>query len=133
LERWRLRTMPSHSPLRRRLLQASAGMMAGAFLGWPARVRATSVTRWQLSGVDDLQGNHFVALLHRGQLQARLALPVRVHGGAVHPNQREAVVMARRPGTLMFIIDLDAARLRGTAREAGPDRHYFGHAVYSAD
>lgn len=125
--------MPSHSPLRRRLLQASAGMMAGAFLGWPARVRATSVTRWQLSGVDDLQGNHFVALLHRGQLQARLALPVRVHGGAVHPNQREAVVMARRPGTQMFIIDLDAARLRGTAREAGSDRHYFGHAVYSAD
>ena len=61
-----------------------------------------------------------VPLTHRG------------HSFAVHPRRAEIVAPARRPGTVMHVIDAE----RGCASAeiaSPPGRHFCGHAAFSAD
>lgn len=78
-------------------------------------------------------GRHFAASLGSGDETHMAALPMRGHGLLVDPRKPdEALIIARRPGTLAAKVDLKTGRLV-QQWEAGEDRHFFGHAVYSAD
>lgn len=78
-------------------------------------------------------GRHFAASLGSGDETHMAALPMRGHGLLVDPRKPdEALIIARRPGTLAAKVDLKTGRLL-QQWEAGEDRHFFGHAVYSAD
>jgi len=58
---------------------------------------------------------------------------MRGHGLQVDPRRRnEALVIARRPGTQAVKLDLETGRVL-RQWQAGEDRHFFGHACFSAD
>jgi hypothetical protein len=52
---------------------------------------------------------------------------------ALHPaHPGRAIVVARRPGTLAYDVDLHAGTIRRVLHSAS-DRHFYGHAVFSRD
>ena len=67
-----------------------------------------------------------------GQERFRLPLPTRGHQFAVSPDGASLFAVPRRPGTTALVLDLAAARI-AAACHAVPGRHFFGHAVFSAD
>ncbi len=88
----------------------------------------------QLVSPASASGQHCVARfgLDAAQTQ-RIALPMRGHDLLIDPrNATEALVIARRPGTLAVKLDLPGGRLL-RQWQAGEDRHFFGHACYSPD
>ena len=56
----------------------------------------------------------------------------RAHQIAVAPNRTSAFVAPRRPGTRATIIDLATGAPRAFC-DAAEDRHFYGHAIHSAD
>ena len=66
------------------------------------------------------------------QLSFDLPLPGRGHGLAVAPAQDQAVLVARRPGNFLLVLDLAGGRV-AQRLEGQPDRHFYGHAVFSPD
>lgn len=98
---------------------AAAGTPASAvrFLG--ARVDARG--RYALTGLD-------VA----GRVGFDVPLPGRGHGMAVSPDRRQAVLVARRPGNFLVLVDLTEGRI-ARQLQGHPDRHFYGHGVYSPD
>lgn len=115
---------------RRSLLAAAAA--AGILPAWRARASAPGAPRY-LSSVDSADGSHaFAGLDAAGRLVFRHPLPDRGHGVTLHPTRREALIVARRPGTFLHVVDL--ADGSAVARiDSAPGRHFYGHAVYSAD
>lgn len=67
-----------------------------------------------------------------GHVRFVLALPGRGHGLAVRPGTAEAVVVSRRPGAYLMIVDAGSGRVVGMAASA-EGRHFNGHGVHSAD
>jgi hypothetical protein len=61
---------------------------------------------------------------------ARLALPGRAHAIAMHPDAKECVAVARRPGRFGIAVDLERFERSGTF-EATDGRHFFGHGVFA--
>jgi uncharacterized protein len=115
---------------RRRLLAALAA--AGALPALGARAAAAGAVRY-LSSVDDADGRHaFAGLDDGGRLVFRHALPDRGHGVTLHPRLPRALIVARRPGTFLHVVDLaDGSEVAQVSSPEG--RHFYGHAVYSAD
>lgn len=62
----------------------------------------------------------------------RVTLPARGHDLVQRPGTRECVVFARRPGNFGIAFDCDGP---GTPFlfQSRPDRHFFGHGVFSSD
>jgi hypothetical protein len=103
--------------------------MAPVRLAAASRPRASG--RW-LSAFGDRDEHYGVALIDaHGAARTRVPLRVRAHAAAVAPDHRTCVAVARRPGTLAALFDLDG-RLRGSFR-ADPGRHFEGHGVFSRD
>jgi hypothetical protein len=67
-----------------------------------------------------------------GQLCFDLPLPGRGHGLTVSPGLDQAVLVARRPGNFLVVLDLAEGRV-ARQLEGGADRHFYGHGVFSAD
>jgi uncharacterized protein len=63
---------------------------------------------------------------------SRVALPARGHDLVQRPGTRECVVFARRPGTFAVAFSSDDSAAPA-AFKSRPDRHFFGHGVFSAD
>lgn len=119
---------------RRRFLRAGlATASAGALLG-PCRVLAMPGAATQLIGCrSDGQGRHFATLFSSdGRVLFDAPLPARGHGIALSPDGALAAVAARRPGDFLCVIDISARAVRARV-QAAPDRHYYGHGVFSAD
>ena len=115
---------------RRTLLAALAA--AGALPALGANAALSSAVRY-LSSVDDAEGRHaFAGLDADGRLRFRHPLPDRGHGVTLHPQLPQALIVARRPGNFLHVVDLaDGAEI---ARVTSPEgRHFYGHGVYSAD
>ena len=116
---------------RRRFLATLAALGTGpiSFIGQAEQptglgylsVRADRQRRYFLSGIDI-----------RGRLNFDLPLPERAHAVALHPGGEAAVVIARRPGTFLQIIDLRQGRLLERL-ECKPGRHLYGHGIFSRD
>ncbi len=62
-----------------------------------------------------------------------IPLPGRGHAAAAHPERAEAVAFARRPGNFALVLDCGRAGSLVARLEAPPDRHFFGHGVFSQD
>ncbi len=119
---------------RRTLLQTS--MQAALFGLMPLSLKANaSQPERLLSSVTDNEHNHWWLLSDiEGNEIARHALPARGHGAALHPAGIAAVLIGRRPATYMSVVTLNSANgpeFHDIEADAG--RHFFGHAVYSAD
>lgn len=119
---------------RRTALKATAGAAIAGTAGMLAwRQRHATATSGIVSAATR-QGTHLLARLDReGRTVWQLTLPVRAHGLALHgANPRLVVAVARRPGTLAWMVDLEEGRIvRSLPAQTG--RHYFGHAVFSPD
>lgn len=114
-------------PTRRKFLSAALGAMAfpGMALANTSGVRALSpISR---------DGEHFAAsFAFDGKSPRMTPLPMRGHGLLLHPVRRnEALIISRRPGTMMVRVDLNSGRqLRQWSVDE--DRRVLGHAVYGA-
>lgn len=125
---------------RRQVLRQTVGLCAAGIapVGSPAlaRTQTPDATTWISSCGRGRRQYALAAVGGAGRYDAdgpqAIPLPVRAHAMAIHPTRKQAVAMARRPGTMAWVIALplrtQAALLR-TPRE----RHFLGHAVYSPD
>lgn len=78
-------------------------------------------------------GEHFVMGLDRGgRIVLRTPLPKRAHEVAPSPRGHAAFAAPRRPGTVGLSIDLRTGQVLRLC-EADAGRHFYGHAVHSAD
>ena len=86
-----------------------------------------------LSSVDNTLGEHFiVAANSAGRELFRIPVAERCHSGCLHPNASQTVIMSRRPGKNLYVINM----LNGTLDalvEAGDGFHFYGHGVFSQD
>lgn len=120
----------------RRAFLAAGG--AGALAALPALRAATrrlgGTDDVFLSASDDLDGRHFVTATDaRGAKLFSLEVEERCHGCVVDPRRPDrAIVVARRPGTVAYDVDLAQGAIRRVVRSA-PERHFFGHAVFALD
>ena len=108
--------------------------LAAAGLVPAARIHAeTPADTVLISSVDTPDGAHALAAYTLdGTRLFNHPLPDRGHGSALHPLKPEVAIMARRPGTFMRVVDLRTGAI--TAETVSPpDRHFYGHAAYSAD
>jgi hypothetical protein len=79
----------------------------------------------------DDRGNFSAALFTLGSDIRAVELPQRGHDITLKPDGTEWVAFARRPGRFGVAIPLDARPPVWFASK--PDRHFFGHGVFSAD
>jgi len=76
---------------------------------------------------------HVGAFDDAGRSLFRFPLDLRGHAAVVHPLRRNlAVIIARRPGNLLYEIDLAGGHVRRVVPSAN-NRHFYGHGVYSPD
>lgn len=108
---------------------AAAGLTPGSLVS--ASSQTTQLA--YLSVRADQQRRHFVSGIDaQGRLRFDLPLPARAHAIAVHPSGEVAMVIARRPDTFLQPVDLRQGRLLPRL-DCNPERHLYGHAVYSPD
>ncbi|WP_420406329.1 DUF1513 domain-containing protein [Nisaea sp.] len=67
-----------------------------------------------------------------GEISFQLPLPGRGHATTLSPDAKTAVHVARRPGRFMLVVDLGTGTLSAFVSAPG-DRHFYGHAEFSAD
>ena len=104
---------------------ASAGLV-----GWRPRQRQTLFLS---AHHDHRQRPHVSAFDASGRLRFRLPIASRAHAAVVHPVRHDtAVIIARRPGNLLYEIDLARGTIRQALRSAN-NRRFYGHGVYSPD
>jgi hypothetical protein len=112
------------------LVGAAAGVVAGG-AAWRARADAPSALfAAARRGAD----GHYSAALFTGEGQDVHAVPLpgRGHDITVSPIDRTCVVFARRPGN--FAVAFSADRRRApVVFTTPPDRHFYGHGVFSRD
>tara|TARA_R110002126_G_scaffold176641_1_gene325326 strand:+ start:13144 stop:14250 length:1107 start_codon:yes stop_codon:yes gene_type:complete len=77
-------------------------------------------------------GYGFALMAEDGRIVMQHALPVRGHDIVCHRETGNAVVFSRRPGTIAAAFNVRENRPPQSI-QAAPDRHYFGHGVFSAD
>ena len=123
--------MPAPRITRRAILAAAVLATAGAgSVGWKLR---PSRTLFLSANHDPDERPHVGAFDATGRPRLRLPLTLRGHAAVVHPVRRHvAVLIARRPGNLLYEIDLAGGYVRRVAPSAD-NRHFYGHGVYSPD
>ena len=86
-----------------------------------------------LSSVNYAFGEHFIVAGNAaGEELFRIAVAERCHSGCLHPGAGQAVIMSRRPGINLYVINMLEGTL-DTLVEAGEDFHFYGHGVFSQD
>ncbi len=114
-------------------------LLGGLFFapGLPAQPNPTppgGAAQWLLAtAASDSRKQHWLIISDaEGQLRLRHALPARAHHVTPHPAHPWVAVVARRPG--MYIDVVDYRRQALVKRIVpGPRRHFYGHALFSAD
>ena len=120
---------------RRRVLRAAAlGAVVAPAAAWLGARAARASDDVFLTANDDAAGGHWLTAVDaRGEVRFTLPVAERCHAAAVHPvDAGRAVVVARRPGTLLHDVDVAHGELRQVVPSA-PDRHFYGHACWSSD
>lgn len=85
-----------------------------------------------ICAMKDMDGYAVAVLSETGEILRREPLPDRAHGAAISPDGGTAVIVARRPGRYLGVMDL-------TGREPfkiippRQDRLFYGHGFFSAD
>jgi len=108
------------------------GAAAGALAGVPAHASVATQALYAAArkGVD---GSYSVAVFTADGRDVRaLALPGRGHDVTVSPVDRSCVAFARRPGNFAIAFSADS-RHPPITFTTPPDRHFYGHGVFSHD
>lgn len=116
------------------LVAGGASLLAAVPLVRAARGVARRRDEVFLSASDDAAGRHFITAcdVHGSELFS-IEVETRCHGVALHASHPDrAIVVARRPGTLAYDVDLRSGAIRRKL-ESAADRHFYGHAVFSRD
>ena len=115
----------------RRTLLVGTGLAASVgFAGWGTWRRPALFLS---AHHDHGERPHVGAFDDQGRLRFRLPIDLRAHAAVGHPIRRDvAVIIARRPGKLLYEIDLANGAIRRVVRSAD-NRHFYGHGVYSLD
>ncbi|MEM8589628.1 MAG: DUF1513 domain-containing protein [Pseudomonadota bacterium] len=88
---------------------------------------------WYMSGGADAGMTHHAAVIDdAGRTRLAHELPARGHAAAVSPDGRTAVLCARRAGRFVTVINMPTLSAVHEIA-AQPDRHFYGHACFSAD
>ena len=117
------------APSRRQLLTAGlAAVLPGGLGGDVAFLSAATVPRRGRAAAQHLA----VGFNGSGEEAFRIPLPARAHQIAVAPDRKTAFVAPRRPGTRATVVDLTTGQARMVC-DSAEGRHFYGHAVYSAD
>src|SRR4051812_17396604 len=105
---------------------------SAAMLALPKGARAAFEAECFAAARKDDRGTFSAALfsLKDGDMRS-VELPARGHDTPLKPDGGEWVPSARRPGGLGVAIPLDAPP--PVCFPPNPDRHFFGHGVFSAD
>lgn len=126
---------------RRRLLKALAcaplmGLPGGVALAGgnnAASARGRAPLGVAISACDDDSGQHYASCTsYSGVERWRHPIKERAHGATRHPDKPWALIFARRPGTEINVFHLDSGEQIARI-EAAPDRHFYGHGVFSPD
>ena len=127
-------TLDKYLTRRSFLLAGGAGLLAAVPLVRAGLGAASGPHDVFLSASDDADGRHFVTACDvRGATLFSVEVETRCHGVALHrAHPDRAVVIARRPGTLAYDVDVRAGGIRRVLH-AAPDRHFYGHAAFSRD
>jgi len=108
------------------------GAAAGALAGLPVRADA-AIEGLYAAARKGADGRYSVALFTADGRDVRvLALPGRGHDVTVSPVDRACVVFARRPGNFAIAFSV-VNRRPPIAFTTPPDRHFYGHGVFSRD
>ncbi|MBL4864391.1 MAG: DUF1513 domain-containing protein [Rhodobiaceae bacterium] len=87
--------------------------------------------RWM--GCRQVRGQHYASLFDgAGKVHINIPLPGRGHGIVATPGGRHALVMARRPGTFILVIELDTGSVAHEITTS-IDHHFYGHGCFSND
>ncbi|MCO6187325.1 DUF1513 domain-containing protein [Rhizobium sp. L1K21] len=85
------------------------------------------------AGFMDRDGNYGMALVsEQGTIIDRIDLPDRAHGLAASKSTGMVAAFARRPGTFVFVYDMNG-RQAPVIITANEDRHFYGHGKFSPD
>ena len=94
---------------------------------------AQSSTPLLLSACANATGQYFVqAITLTGQVRWQVPLEERAHAVAIHPHQPLAAVFARRPGTSLYLLDIQNGVVLQRV-ESDITRHFYGHGCFSRD
>jgi len=114
---------------RRQFLAACA---AGALLPIAGTSLASAPLRFA-SASEDAEGRHWLILFDdQGNRLVEHQLPGRAHHVAAHPTEPWLMAVARRPDRFIDVVDRTSGALLQRI-DSGSERHFFGHAVFSAD
>ena len=109
---------------------AGLGAIAAGAAGWRLSQRQPLFLSAHHSR-DELP--HVGAFDSSGSLRFRLRIGLRAHASVASPGRLDlATIVSRRPGNLLHEVDLAVGAVRKVVR-AAPNRHFYGHGVYSAD
>ena len=98
-----------------------------------ASQKGDSEQHWFASASVDAKGKHWLlAFDQEGTQQLRYALPSRAHQVIKHPHQPWLLVVSRRPGNYLLVIDMPSGKLvsQYTAQE---QQHFCGHMQISSN
>ncbi|MEE8056960.1 MAG: DUF1513 domain-containing protein [Pseudomonadales bacterium] len=99
----------------------------------PGKLKNKHTAALFLSAGDNAKGQHFIAAFALdGQQQFLLNVPHRAHDSCCSPDKSSAVFFSRRPGTQLYIVDLNEGNLIQTVN-AKTGYHFYGHGVFSQD
>ncbi|MBY4676515.1 DUF1513 domain-containing protein [Marinobacterium arenosum] len=105
---------------------------AGLLLPAVPSLAAAPALRFASAGQDG-DNNHWLTLFDdQGQLLLKHQLPGRAHHVAAHPTEPWLMAVARRPDRFIELVDYQSGELIQRI-EAGPQRHFYGHGIFSAD
>ncbi len=114
---------------RRTLLLSLAS--SAAMLALPKPALATFEAECFAAARKDDRGTFSAALFSLSGDMRSIELPGRGHDIALHPDGGEWVAFARRPGRFGVAVPVGTSQPVWFATK--PDRHFFGHGVFSAD
>lgn len=117
---------------RRTFLKAAGAAFAASLSPAQAARLAGTPSVYASSYADDEGGYGAALLTEDGTVIASVPLPARGHDIAYHPSSGQALVFARRPGTIAVAFDRDG-RMPPMSLLAAPGRHFYGHGAFSPD
>ncbi|MDX5444832.1 MAG: DUF1513 domain-containing protein [Zoogloeaceae bacterium] len=114
---------------RRDFLAASVATLAAAGM-WPQATAAGASHGWVGARLDAEGRPRALRFDADGTLHFDIALPARMHGAAYSPVRSEIVLVSRRPGDYLLVVDARSGAPRHRVA-AAPERFFNGHAVFA--
>ncbi|BBN83441.1 hypothetical protein PA25_34260 [Pseudoalteromonas sp. A25] len=85
------------------------------------------------SAYTDNHGDHYVGWFNgQGEILGKVAIDSRAHDLCYVPDNDSLLVFSRRPGRVMYVIDVNENKIRHRI-DSAENQHFFGHGTLSLD